>query len=130
MSVKDKLLTDTRHPRPDTRVMGDWIGLTFFVLLVAGAVVGLSYLGRAPKRLTEEEYEQKVAESRGTMSAGVAGVMYALQKLMNPKAAEAVEVTKDLKAGFYNDEEKDAGPDEAGPRKRGAARTDKEGDDA
>ncbi|HEV2859671.1 MAG TPA: hypothetical protein VGX48_01540 [Pyrinomonadaceae bacterium] len=110
--------------------MGDWLGLGLFVLVVVGALVGLSYLGRAPKKLTEEEYRQRVAESRGTMSAGVAGVMYALQKLMNPKAAEAVEVMKDLKAGFYDDEEKDAGPDEAGSPKLRAGLTDKEGDDA
>ena len=110
--------------------MGDWLGLGFFVLVVVGAIVGLSYLGRAPKRLTEDEYQQRVAEARGTMSAGVAGVMYALQKLMNPKAAEAVEVMKDLKAGFYDDEEKDAGPDEAGSPKSRAGLTDKEGDDA
>ena len=109
--------------------MGDWIGLIFFVLLVVGAVVGLSHLGRAPKKLSEQEYEQRVAESRGTTRAAAAG-LHALQKLMNPKAAEAVEVQKDLKAGFYNDEEKDAGPDEAGSTKRGAGRTDKEGDDA
>jgi len=110
--------------------MGDWIGLAFLVLLVVGAAVGLSHLGRAPKRLTEEEYEKKVAEARGTTNSAVAAAMYALQKLMNPKAAEAVEVQRDLKAGFYNDEEKDAGPDEAGSPKRRAARTDKEGDDA
>jgi hypothetical protein len=35
-----------------------------------------------------------------------------------------------LKAGFYDDEQEDAGPDEAGSRKRRAARTAKEGDDA
>ena len=110
--------------------MGDWIGLGFFVLVVVGALVGLSHLGRAPKKLTEDEYQQRVAESRGTMSAGVAGVMYALQKLMNPKAAEAVEVMKDLKAGFYDDEEKDAGPDEAGAKKSRAGLMDGDGDDA
>jgi hypothetical protein len=35
--------------------------------------------------------------------------MYALQKLMNPKAAEAVEVQKDLKAGFYDAEHGESG---------------------
>ncbi len=110
--------------------MADWIGLIFFVLLVVGAVVGMSYLGRTPKKLTEDEYERKVAESRGTTRSAAAAGLHALQKLMNPKAAEAVEVQRDLKAGFYNDEEKDAGPEEAGSPKRGAGRTDKEGDDA
>ena len=110
--------------------MGDWIGLIFFVLLVVGAVVGLSYLGRAPKRLSEQEYEARVVEARGTTRAATAAALHALQKLMNPKAAEAVEVQKDLKAGFYNDEEKDAGPDEAGSPKSRAGLTDKEGDDA
>jgi hypothetical protein len=110
--------------------MGDWLGLVFFVLVVVGAVAGLSHLGRPPKRLTEEEYRERVAEARGTMSAGVAGVMYSLQKLMNPKAAEAVEVMKDLKAGFYDDEEKDAGPDEAGSKKSRVGLTDGDGDDA
>lgn len=85
--------------------MGDWIGLGIFVLVVAGAVAGLSYLGRPAKPMTNEEFERRAAESRGTMSAGVAGVMHALQKLMNPKAAEAVEVQKDLRAGYYDDEE-------------------------
>ena len=67
--------------------MGDWIGLGIILLVVVGALVGLSYLGRRPKPLTADEYERRAAEARGTMSAGVAGLMYALQKLMNPKAA-------------------------------------------
>ena len=85
--------------------MGDWIGLIFFVLLLVGAIVGLSYLGRTPKRLSEEEYEARVVEARGTTRAAAAAGLHALQKLMNPKAAEAVEVQKDLKAGFYDDKE-------------------------
>ena len=41
--------------------MSDWIGLLFFVLLVAGVVVGLKLLSRPQKR-TEEEFERRAAE--------------------------------------------------------------------
>ena len=51
------------------------------------------------------------------MSAGVMAGMYALQKLLNPKAVEAIEVQRDLKAGFYNDEEKKGEGDEPGAKK-------------
>ena len=89
--------------------MGDWIGLGVIVLVLAGSLWGLSHLGKTREPMSEEEFERRAAESRGTMSTGVAGMMYALQKLMNPKAAEAVEVQKDLKAGFYNAEHGESG---------------------
>jgi hypothetical protein len=98
--------------------MGDWIGLGIIVLVVVGALFGMSQLGKPPKPMSQEEYERRVSESRGFMSAGVMAGLYALQKLLNPKAVEAVEVQRDLKAGFYNDEEKDTGPDEAGRTKK------------
>ncbi|HEX8353008.1 MAG TPA: hypothetical protein VF611_08925 [Pyrinomonadaceae bacterium] len=109
--------------------MGDWIGLGVFVLVVVGALAGLSYLGRKPKPLTAEEYERRVAEARGaTRSAAVAG-MNALNKFVNPKAAEAVEVQRDLKAGYYDDEEQTGEGDEPG-RKKGQGPTDGGGEDA
>ena len=85
--------------------MGDWIGLGIIILVALGAFVGLARLGTPPKPMTQEEFEQKVQESRGWMSAGAAAGMHALQKLMNPKAAEAVEVLKDLEAGYYDEHE-------------------------
>ena len=95
--------------------MGDWIGLAFIVLLVVGALVGLSYLGRKPKALTAEEYERRVAEAKGTTRAAALAGMSALDTFINPKAAKAVEVQQDLKAGYYNDEEKKGEGDEPGP---------------
>ncbi|MBC7932229.1 MAG: hypothetical protein H7Z38_16855 [Rubrivivax sp.] len=98
--------------------MGDWIGLSFILILIVGALVGLSFLGRKPKPLTAEEYERRVAEAKGTTrSAAVAGLS-ALDKFINPKAAKAIEVQQDLKAGFYNDEEKKGDGDEPGVEKK------------
>lgn len=117
--------------------MGDWIGLGVIVSVLAVSLLGLSHLGKPRAPLSEEEFERRAAESRGTMSAGVAGMMYALQKLMNPKAAEAVETQKDLRAGYY-DETEQAGEgdgEEAGVGVEPAARkhnqqTQEEGADA
>lgn len=86
--------------------MGDWIGLGIILFVVVGALVGMSYLGRKPKQLTAEEYERRVAEAKGTTRGAAIAGLYAMQKLLNPKAVEAIEVQRDLKAGFYNDAEK------------------------
>jgi len=94
--------------------MGDWIGLGLFVLVAVGAVVGLSQLGKKRKPLTEDEYEQRVAEARGTTRAAALAGMNALNKMVNPKAVEAVEKQKDLQAGYYNDQEKKGEGDEPG----------------
>jgi hypothetical protein len=94
--------------------MSDWIGLGIFVLVAVGAVVGLSYLGKTRKPLTEDEYEQRVAEAKGTTRAAALAGMNALNKMINPKAVEAVEKQKDLQAGYYNDEQAKGEPDEPG----------------
>jgi len=95
--------------------MTDWIGLAIIVLILVGGLCGMARLGTPPKPLTPAEFEERVRQSQGTMSAGVAGMMYALQKLMHPKAAEAVEVMKDLRAGYYDDSEEPDGDDQPGP---------------
>jgi hypothetical protein len=110
--------------------MGDWIGLAVIVLVVVGAVVGLSYLGRKPKELTAEEYERRVAEAKGTTRSAALAGMTALDTFINPKAAKAVEVQKDLKAGYYNDEEKEGEGDEPGQTKEGLNPEEEEGSDA
>ncbi|HWW75051.1 MAG TPA: hypothetical protein VNZ44_06640 [Pyrinomonadaceae bacterium] len=107
--------------------MSDWIGLGIFVLVAVGAVVGLSYLGKKPKPLTEEEYEQRVADAKGTTRAAALAGMNALNKMINPKAVEAVEKQKDLQAGYYNDEQTKGEGDEPGA---GKGPTDEGGRDA
>ena len=76
--------------------MQDWIGLAFFVLLVAGIFIGLKILAK-PVRRTEEEFERNAAESVSMLGAS----MNALQELMNPEAAKSKEVQTQLKEGRY-----------------------------
>lgn len=85
--------------------MGDWLGLGVFVLALVGAVAGLSHLGKPREPMSAEEFERRAAEARGTTRGAVFAAMHALQKLINPKAAEAVEVQRDLRAGFYDDQD-------------------------
>lgn len=77
--------------------MSDWIGLAFFVLLIAGIFIGLKILSKPVKR-TEEEFERSAAENTTMMGAS----MNALQELLNPEAAKAKEVQTQLKEGRYN----------------------------
>lgn len=85
--------------------MGDWIGLAVIVVVLLGAVFGLSRLGRPPEQLSPEEFERRVQEARGTTRAGAFAGIHALQKLLNPRAAEAVEAQRDLRAGYYDEKE-------------------------
>ena len=77
--------------------MSDWIGLAFFLLLVVGAIVASAMLGKPRKRISEEEFQKRVREGQRSQAA-----VFALQQLMQPKAAEAVAVQQDLRHGYYN----------------------------
>ena len=76
--------------------MSDWIGLAFFVLLIAGIFIGLKMLAKRRVR-TEAEFERSAAENKTMLGAS----MNALQELMNPEAAKAKEVQTQLKEGRY-----------------------------
>lgn len=76
--------------------MNDWIGLIFFVLFVAGIIIGLKILAKPAKR-TEAEFERNAAESGSMLGAS----MNALQELLNPEAAKSKEVQTQLKEGRY-----------------------------
>jgi hypothetical protein len=110
--------------------MGDWIGLGIIVVVVVGALVGMSYLGRKPKPLTTEEYERRVAEARGTTRAAALAGMNALNRIINPKAVEAVEKQKDLQAGYYNDAETKGEGDGPDPEEEGHKPESEEENDA
>jgi hypothetical protein len=92
--------------------MNDWLGLLLIVLILLGGFFGLAHLGAPPREMTQDEFERRAAEGRGVMSAGVMAGMHALQKLLNPKAAEAVEVQKDLRAGYYDDKQQQGDGDD------------------
>lgn len=76
--------------------MADWLGLLFFVLLIAGVFVGLKILSK-PQTRTEAEFERGAAES-SALGAGV----NALQEILDPAEARAKEVKVQLKEGRYN----------------------------
>ncbi len=109
--------------------MSDWIGLGLIVLVAVGALAGLSHLGKKPKPLTQEEYERRVAEARGATRAAALAGMNALNKMVNPKAVEAVEKQKDLQAGYYDDQETEGEGDPPGAGD-GPGPADQEGKDA
>ena len=110
--------------------MGDWIGLSIIVLVVVGALVGLSYLGKTRKPLTAEEYEERVAEAKGLARGVAVSGLTGLDKFVNPQAAKAIEVQRDLKAGYYNDEEQKGEGDEPGAGGKGPGPTGGEGNNA
>ena len=111
--------------------MTDWIGLGIFVFVVVGALVGLSFLGKKPKPLTAEEYERRVAEAKGTTRGAAIAGLSALDTFVNPKAAKAVEVQQDLRAGYYDDQEEEGEGDEPGAAGKKRLRpTDEGGGDA
>jgi hypothetical protein len=94
--------------------MGDWIGLGLILLVVVGAIVGLSQLGKTREPISAEEFERRVQEGPGGLSASVIG----LQRILEPGTEKSVAVQQDLRAGFYNENEHadgdDNGDDEEG----------------
>jgi len=77
--------------------MNDWIGLAVILLIILGGLFAAARLGAPPREISQEEFEQRVREGAYTRAG-----MFALQQLLHPKAANAVEVQQDLKHGYYN----------------------------
>jgi hypothetical protein len=77
--------------------MQDWLGLAFCLLLIIVVYVGLKRLANPPKR-SESEFENRVDDGTGLMSAGVG----ALNELLNPNEAKAKEVKVQMKEGRFN----------------------------
>ncbi|MCW5956776.1 MAG: hypothetical protein KIT61_09325 [Pyrinomonadaceae bacterium] len=76
--------------------MSDWLGLLFFGLLIAGAILGIRALANQ-KPKSAEEFERSAAENTTMLGAS----MNALQELINPEAAKAKEVQMQMKEGRY-----------------------------
>jgi hypothetical protein len=77
--------------------MNNWIGLAFLLLLALGAWYGLHVLSR-PRKLSEQEFENRVGLGKSLINAGMMG----LDKFINPRAAKSIEVVKDMKRGRYD----------------------------
>jgi hypothetical protein len=100
--------------------MSDWIGLGVIILLVIGAFVGLSMLGK-PYEVSQEEFDKRAHESAGLLSAGLSG----LNKFLDPAAGKAAEVQEDFKQGYLDGEQEsgdDKDTEEKGKRRKGKKR--------
>ena len=99
--------------------MSAWVGLLFFVLLLAGALFGLRALANQ-KPKSAEEFERSAAESTTMLGAS----MNALQELMNPEAAKAKEVQMQMKEGRYGKKKREGkASGDADTEGRGDAKT-------
>src|SRR5437867_1756791 len=76
--------------------MGDLIGLTFIVLLVIGALIGIKALAN-PRPRTSDDFERGAAENK-TMAGAL---LNALHDVTDPAAARAKEVRMQMKDGRY-----------------------------
>ena len=76
--------------------MGDWIGLVFFVLLIAGVLIGLKVLSK-PRTRTSDEFERNAAENKTMLGS----MMNALHDVTDPAAVKAREVREQMKDGRY-----------------------------
>jgi hypothetical protein len=103
--------------------MKDWIGLSFFLLLVFG---GLYLLTRPTKPLTVEEFEKRAKENRGMMGAGFMG----LQKVLDPGAAKAIEAQEDFRQGYLDGEQESGDGDDKNPLSENTDSASKEEKDA
>ncbi|MBA2339222.1 MAG: hypothetical protein H0V88_02415 [Pyrinomonadaceae bacterium] len=102
--------------------MSDWIGLGVILLCVLGGLFGLARLSQPRAEITSEEYERRVRENPGALSAAVAG----LQKILEPGARKSVEVQEQLREGRFNKNQTSGEGDE--PETDGALSNDKEKD--
>jgi hypothetical protein len=86
--------------------MSDWIGLIVLILFALGIYLGLKILSR-PRKLSENEFEQKAAEGGGLAGAG----MQALHELLNPEAGKSKEVQMELKEGRFHKKKREGKAD-------------------
>src|SRR6266436_3228880 len=89
--------------------MNDLIGIGVIAAIALCGLYGLHRLSK-PYDLTPEEFEKRVQEGPGLISAGMIG----LQKMLEPGAKKAIEVQEDLRQGRYNKKEGLDEPPEAG----------------
>jgi hypothetical protein len=105
--------------------MDDWIGLAVILLIILGGLFAAARLGAPPQEISQEEFERRVREGASTRAG-----MFALQQLLHPKAAKAVEVEQDLQHGYYNKKKIPGEGDDAEPATERSGASDTEERDA
>lgn len=77
--------------------MSDWIGLAFFLFILAGISFGLKLLSKG-RTSTEEEFEERASQSGSLLSAGI----NAINGMLNPGEAKGKEAITEVKEGRYD----------------------------
>ncbi len=84
--------------------MSDWIGLGFFVLVIAGVLIGLKTLGKSKDRVrSSEDHERGLDEGGSMLTSGV----NALNGMLNPGAEKGEKAVTEVKKGTYNKKQED-----------------------
>jgi hypothetical protein len=82
----------------------DLIWLCAAALVLLWGVYGLHRISR-PSELTQEEYEERLRKGSGIARGAMNGGFYAIQQWLHPKAAAAVAIQKDLREGYYDNQQ-------------------------
>jgi hypothetical protein len=90
--------------------MSDWLGLVFFVVLIAGVIFGLRALAK-PRPRTAEEFEKGAAEN----SSFTGALLNALHDVTDPSAKRAKEVRQQMKEGRYMKKKREGKADGSEP---------------
>lgn len=106
--------------------MSDWIGLGVIFLVVVGGLFFMSRAGAPRKPITQEEFDKRVKEAPGLLSAGLMG----LQKILDPAAEKAAAVQEDFRQGYLDGEQESGDGNDTDPISKALNSSDSEDKDA
>jgi len=81
--------------------LNDITGLAVIAFILFAGLYALYRISK-PVSYTKEEYEERMKKGSGIARGAMNALMYPFEELIHPKAVEAVQVKRDMKAGYYN----------------------------
>jgi hypothetical protein len=83
---------------------GDIVGFSIILLVLLSGLYGLYRISR-PIPYTKEEYEKRLNKGSGIARGAMNAMLYPFEELLHPKIVESIHVMKDMKAGYYNEQQ-------------------------